>query len=275
MDYQNIRPEDWKYAQYGYEAVDLPVLLRIRYTGTQVAAHVTLAATTGDMTFEQGATTGDAATTTGSNPIAPVGGTVGVIDASDSEVDTLAKLLGVINHADDWEAWAVDLPGDESVEISAGNAIYLTTLADQDCTGANGFAVLVDTELKTAEDFAVGISFNGPSTGIHNHDANVLHQILKINANITMAGTPDGVYIYECNDITGTKTQVWHRALATATATEFATSGQPIISTTGRRLVVMAKTSGAITVPSLLVSARSYAFGPAIRHSKTWAELSV
>ena len=51
-------------------AVDTSQILKIRYIGSQLAAHVSLAATTGDMTFEQGATTAAAAVTTFTSDVA-------------------------------------------------------------------------------------------------------------------------------------------------------------------------------------------------------------
>lgn len=251
--------------EFGYGAVDLNVAFRIRYTGSQAAAHVSLAATTGDITFEQGATTAAAAVTTGTNP-----GTAGVINVSDASVDTLAKLVRVIDTAgSDWEAWLVDYPGDEASEISAGNSMFFGNLTDQDCTGDNGFASLVDTSLKTAEDYAVGVTWNGPSSKPHNEDMGMRHEILQIRANVTFAGATDGIYIYECDDRAGTKTQIGHYALTTATATNIPASGgveEPIISVDGHRIVVMAKdSSGAITPAVMHVIARSTPIHPVVR----------
>lgn len=268
--FYNIKPEDWTRTMVTRAAVDTPVACRIRYTGSEVAAHVSIGATTGDMTFEQGASTAAAATTTGDNPILPIGGTTGVIDISDTESDNLFKVIAAINLADDWEAWAVDLPGDYDTEISAGHGIFTVGgLSDQDCTGDTGFAVVVDTSLKTAEDFAAGVTFNGPCTEPHGSDANALHEIIKISATATFGGDTDGIYIYECDDIAGTKTQIGHLALASATATDFDADGEPMFSTKGKRLVVMAKdVSGAITSPNLEIYRRSYHFGPGIRDAK-------
>lgn len=263
----NDFPEDWTVKTYGYDAVDLPVALRIKYIGSQEEAHVSIANTTGDMRFEQGATTAAAAVTTGTNP-----GTAGVIDISD--LTYMHELINKINveGGGDWEAWPVDLLPDEAVEISAGNAMFKTNLTDRDCTGENGFAVVVDTSLKTAEDFCVGVTFNGPKSQIHNHDANVLHRIHQIRANVTYGGASDGIYVYACNDRDNTKEEIDHLALTSATATNFPASGDidgVLYQKQGRRLVFKAlDASGAITPVSLYVLASSKVVGPSINKSQ-------
>lgn len=265
----HIRPEDWRHVSYQRIGVDTPEVMRIHYIGSQAAAHVTLAATNGDMTFEQGATTAAAAVGTGDNP-----GTAGVINISD--YSTIHDVILEINSAADWEAWHVDFIPDNDIEVTAGNAIYLTTLADQDCTPTNGFAVLVDTSLETAEYFPVGVTFNGPNTDPHGTDSNVLHHIVQIDALATFAGATDGIYIYACNDKAGTSEQIGHLALVSATLTSFELNGEPLFSNSaypGSRLVVQTvDASGAITSPDIRVAAQSLAFGPATRVDKMWAE---
>lgn len=259
-----IRPEEWVRKTYSRQAVDTPVVMRIKYIGSQAAAHVTLAATTGDMTFEQGATTAAAAVTTGTNP-----GTSGVIDISDYSY--VSEVVAEINRAADWEAWMVDYRPDNDIEISAGNAIYLSTLADQDCTGENGFAVLCDTSLETAGIFPVGVTLNGPSSSIHNSDRGVLHEILKINASITYGGATGGINVYECDDVAGSSTLITNLPLTSATATEWVNSGVPLHQTKGRRFVFEAvDASGAITAPSIVIGARSYKFAPMVNPRKTF-----
>lgn len=263
----NVRPEDWIYKAYARVAVDTNVLLRIRYKGSQLAAHVSLATTTGDMTYEQGATTAAAAVGTGDNP-----GTSGVIDISG--LTYLYELLNMINATDDWEAWPVDYPPDHAIEVSAGNAIFFGNLADQDCTGENGFAVLVDTSLMTAENFPVGVTWNGPSTNPHGSDSNVLHEVLQIVADVTFGGATGGIDVILCDDVLQTSEVLTNLPLVTATATTFGTGDTPLFSNAekGGRLVFKAKdASGAITPATITVYARSYAYGPAFRKSKMWS----
>lgn len=265
-------PEEWFNRMYARTAVDTCQALRIRYTGEatgSAAAHITVAATTNDITFEQGTTTGAAATSTGKNPIAPVGGTTGVIDMSDASVDTLFKLMGRINLAKDWEAWMVDLRPGNDVEVSAAVGLFVAS-TDSDCTGANGFALLTDTSLLTAEHFSVGVTFNGPSTKPHAFDKNVLHEILKISAKVTYGGATGGIQIYQCDDFLGTEEQLGATLpLVSNTATDFGTGDTAMINTRGQRIVVFtADASGAITAPDITIFARSLPYGPGIRKSK-------
>lgn len=263
--YNEIRPEDWIRAQYGYEAVDLPKVIGIKYVGDEASGTVETAATTGDITLKHGALSSEAADTTV--------GSSGVLDLT--TYDTVQAVIAAINLSANWEAWAIDFPGDYDTNISAGNGIFPTTAATQ-AKVADGMSLVMDTSLKTAEDYPVGITLNGPSTHFHGTDVGVVHEIIKINANVTFGGASSGLYIYSCDDRLGTKTQIWHRALVSATATEYYSDGEPIISVDGHRLVVMAKdASGAITSPSLLIEARSYVRFPVARKSKLWGSHSI
>jgi hypothetical protein len=258
------------------DGVDTSVALRIRYIGSEVAAHVSVDhATDGtcDMKFEQGATTALAATTTGTNPIAPVGGTVGIIDMSDASVDTLAKLVRVINAATDWEAWLEDAPGDEAVEASAGVGLFPAS-SDSDCTVAAGYAVVLDTSLLTAEEFFAGITQNGPSNTPHPHDANVEHDLIEIRATATYTGGSQFISVYACDDVNGTAELIWGPVPAAATTVEkvINLSGNPITGTDGRRISVkFYNDTGAHTVTSLVLARETRIKGPALRSSKMWA----
>jgi len=231
---------------------------------------VSLAATTGDMTFEQGATTATASVSTGTNP-----GTAGVIDISG--LTYLRELHRAINAAEDWEAWYVDYPPDHAIEVSAGNAIFLGNLADQDCTGASGFAMKVDTSLMTAENFPVGVTWNGPSTNPHCSDSNVLHEVTMLQANVTFAGATNGIDVILCDDVLGTTETIVNLPLVSATATTWGDGNSVLYSNAekGGRLVFKAKdSSGAISSPNITITARSYAYGPAVRKKnlRAWQE---
>lgn len=253
---QCMLPEEWIRRTYSILAVDLSVVLRFKYIGSQAAAHVTIAATTGDMTFEQGATTAAADVSTGDNP-----GTAGVVDIS--ALSTVKDLHTTVNLAADWEAWFEDYLPDNDIEVTAGNAIFLTTLTDQDCTPANGYAVLGDTSLETAEIVPCGVSLEGPSSIIHNSDKQTLHEVLQINATVTFAGATDGLYVYAVDDLAGTKELLVQLPLVSATATEWKNSGEPLYSTKNRRIVFQATdASGAITSPTIIVSVRSKILAP-------------
>jgi len=268
---------------YGYSAVDLPVALAIYYTGPLAWGGVDVAATTGDLTFKSGATSGTATTTTETGPVLPVGGTAGIIDASDSEADTLYKIMKAIQLSDVWDCKLIDELPTEATEISAGNAMYLTAYSTgNDATVDGGFEIKTDTSLKTVDGtFSVGVTFNAQPSDIHPIDIGVLHEVFELEANITYGGTTGGIYVYECNDLDGTKVQIDHLPLTSATLTYFPTGGAndyPMWATKGRRIVFQAldihASAGAITVPTLLARTRSLAYTPVSRRP-TWADKSI
>lgn len=274
MFYNGVLVEDVVQDEQIRSGVDTSIMLRIKYIGSQAAAHVTLAATTGDMTFEQGATTAAAAVTTGTNP-----GTSGVIDISNTttaDVSTLHKLVGQINLAKDWHAWLVDVPGDFATEISAGNCAFITTLADQDCTGENGFAMLLDTSLGTAEVHYVGVTMQGPPDNPHPTDHNVLHQIFQVKATATYGAGNETITIYACDDDDGTKTAIYGPVAGAATTVEkvipTAYCEVPLAQVTGKRIsVLMANDTGEHTVTTLSALRRSAVVGPAIDPRRSWS----
>lgn len=271
MTCYNIAPQDWKRCIYRREGIDTPILLGIRYIGSAASGLVTVAATTGDLTFAHGVLSSEAVDTT-------VIVTTGIIDLT--TYDTLKKVLDVINQSPNWEAWPIDFPGDFAMNISSGNGAFTSAgvAAAQAKTDAGLTAsFVVDTSLATAETHYCGVTWNASSILPHNGDAQVLHEVMKFRALGTFAGATDGVYVYECDDVAGTKTQIGHFALVTATDTTFGTGDEPLISTKGKRLVFkIADASGALTAvgtssPCLEIFTRSYAFGPCVRANKMYS----
>jgi len=258
----NRQPQDYVRQIVTRDGVDTSKALGLRYTGSEASGLVTIAATTNDFTLSHGDLGSEAADAT-------VGAT-GVLDQT--TYSTIALLVQEINSSPNWEAWAVDLPGDYDTNISAGNGIFSVAAPWNAAVQAKvdaGVFPLADTSLKTAEDIAAGLTFNGPSLVPHGHDTNVLHEIMKIQASATFGGASDGLYIFECDDVAGTKTQVAHFALVTATSTPYGTGDEPLISTKGKRLCVMIKdASGAITAPKIEIFSRSYAYAPGVRAGK-------
>ena len=268
----NIRPEDWERSAVVRDGVNTSRALAIRYTGSQAAAHVSLAATTCDMTFEQGASTAAAAVGTGDNP-----GSSGVIDIS--ALSTIKDVVDAINAAADWEAWLVDIPGDRDCELSAGNGSFVTSLTDQDCTVAAGYMVLLDTSLETAEDFYAGVTYNGPSNTLHPHDHQALHEILQIKATATYGAGVETITVYACDDESNTKVAIYGPVIHSATTATDSIPGtvisEPICGAKGKRIsVLLANDTGAHTVTKLEITRRSYKFGPSSRPSKSMAYLS-
>ncbi len=265
-----IQPQDWIRKTYDLIAVDANKVLTMRYVGSQVAAHVSVASTTGDLTFEQGATTAAAVVGTGINPMSP-GGSTGIINISDHS--TVGEINSLINVARDWECWMTDYRPDNDIEVTAGNIITLSAYGtDNDATGANGFTLYADTSLETAEIFPVGVTLNGPSTGSHAVDFNVVHEIIQIIADVTFGGASSGLKIYACDDRKNTSALITTLPLVSGAATTFDAGGEPIIGTRGKRIVVEATdASGAITAPDIQIAARSFAYGPAYRGKKLYS----
>lgn len=257
-----IQPQDW-IRQHRVLGNDESVMLRIKYTGSQAAAHITTAATTGDITFEQGATTAAAAVGTGTNP-----GTAGVIDLSDYA--TLHALKLAINSpGDDWFAWLEDCPPDLTPELSAGNCSYITSETDQDCTVLGGKALLYQTDLETNESHYLGITLNGDPTVPHSNDHQVLHEILQIYSLIDFGTTLDSTLVYEYDDDAGTKVQVGVETLVDNTATTINLNGEPIYATKGKRWGIVVTGTGAIAAAATLrVHARSHVFGRSANRQK-------
>jgi hypothetical protein len=262
-----IPPQDVLSQIVTRDGVDTNKVLGIKYIGSAASGLVLIAATTNDFTLTHGVLASEA-----------VDNTIGASGVMDLTVyTTIQSMIDEINSSPNWEAWGVDLPGDYLTNISAGNGIFIVASpwdAAVQAKVAAGIFPLRDTSLGTIEDFGVGLTFNGPSSEPHGFDANVKHDIMKIVANVTFGGATDGLYIYECNDVAGTKTEVAHLALVTATITTFGSDNEPpLISTKGRRFVVIAKdASGAITSPKIEVFSRSYAFGPGVRKRKLYSQ---
>lgn len=259
--------KEWIYKRYARRLTDTAVALNIRYKGgTTGSAYgiISTAATTTDITFEQGASVAAAAVGTGVNP-----GATGVIDLTSYTTLKMVEREININGADDWECWAGDFPMDQLTNFSAGNGHFMV-VADQECQGANGYALCIDSSIETAEIFPVAVSLAGPSTEPHGTDRMVRHEILKISATLTFASGNQYLQIYECDDEAGTKSLIDTLTVATtATAQTWGTGDTPLYYTEGKRLVVMASNSAtAITAPSIEVDARSKVIGSTIDRAK-------
>lgn len=265
MGCYNIPPQDWVRQIVTRDGVDTNKVFGIRYIGSAASGIVTITATTNNFTFAHGVLSSEA-----------VDGTVGTAGEMDlTDFPSIITFLNEVNSSPNWEAWAVDLPGDFLLNFGSNTGVFLESSpwdAAVQAKVAGGIFPLFDTSKMVKEEFGAGITYNGPSSEPHGFDANVLHEILQIDANITLGDT-DGLYIYECNDVLGTKTEVAHYPLVTATATTFGNGIEPLISAKGRRLVVIVKDgTGAITSPILEIIVRSYAFGPGIRKSKLYSQ---
>ncbi len=264
--YLGIKPEDWVRKSLSFIG-DTSIHLRIRQKksaadGGEVAAHIIVNGTNGDITFEQGATTGAANTVTGDNP--QVGATAGVINLSDLVDNTYHALKIAINATEDWEAWLEGALPDDAVDASGtGNFIVQS---DLDCTTAAGAAVLGD--ISQAKFTCAGMTFQGPKTKVHKHDGQVLHELLQTKGKATYSGA--GTYkAFSCDDVAGTSTEILDiGAGATGVESAYPTDSGinvPVASVKDGRLVVKLSAVTTFTVADLFILGQSYAFGPGIR----------
>lgn len=271
MNSSNVRPEDWKRRSVN-SLNNAGVLLEIKNISEEVAAHISIDTTTGDITFEQGASTAAANTTTGDNP--QVGATPGVIDLSALLPKTFHSIKIAVNVTEDWECWLKGaLPGDAPETSGTG---VLTVETDLDCKPAAGAKVKL--EEVNADFMCAGLTFNGPSSGPHNHDAQVLHEVLQITHDISYAGTAT-LKLFSVDDVEGTSTEIDDITVGASTVfTEFPSGGnidEPIGGVDSFRLVVKfaAGTIHDLAANALTIRGRSYAHGPGLRESKLESSL--
>ncbi len=262
-----MKPEDWVRSSLNYSA-DQSVHLRIRQKktlakGGEAAAHIIVSGSTGDITFEQGANTAAADTTTGDNP--QVGATPGIINLSDLVSSTYHALQLAINATDDWECWLEGALPDDNPEASGGVGNFIVQ-SDLDCTTDAGAAVVGDDS--KALFSGAQLSFWDSDVNPHRHDGQVLHELLQAKATFTFTGAAQ-FRVFSCDDIAGTSTEILNIGAGASTVEALlptdAGIGEPIASTKSARLVVKFEAATTLTVSSLYINGRSYAFGPGIR----------
>lgn len=265
----SIMPQDWIRKAW-LITDDLTRLFGVKYVGSEVVGIVTTTSVaSAGMKFEQGATVGAALGTTGNNP-----GTNGVVDTSTSGTKTYHALMRKINAESDWEAWLeAALPDDAPYSAATNN---MAVVADQQAQGDDGYIILADNSV--SDHISAALTFNGPSSGPHNHDANVLHELLQVKANYGTGGSTITLKAYKCDDVSGTSSELrsWTAPSVAGTEVAYPTDagiGEPQTSTDTRRLVVkmFAATIADGSDNSLEILGRSYAHGPGIRKSKLWS----
>lgn len=260
-----IQPQDWQRQQRTLTN-DECEMIRIKYIGSQAAAHISTAVTTGIIKFEQGADTTAAVVGTGTNP-----GTAGLLDPED--FTDLKAIMTEINKTGDWISWLVDCPPDLSPSFTTNECAYITNETDRDCTVSGGQALYWDTSLETNEIHYCGITLNGDPALAGADDRQVLHEILSITADIDWGTSFTSCLIYEYDDIAGTKKKIGAITLIDGTETTHSNSGEPLYATKGKRWGLVALGAGLFTGAILRVSARSFRFGPSVRESKLWSTL--
>lgn len=258
MDRTLYRPEDWVNGVKRIVSIDTGVGGYIRYKGSAATATIDIANTTGDITLKE-ATVADVT-------VNPAGTTPGTIDLS-AEATTWGAVADLVNASPNWEMYLTGARRALTVcNAGAGHIVFAITAGD--CKTATGYPVLVLASVVLS--CPLGITFNGPSTGVHNHDANCLHRILQITGTFTYSGSgTQTIKVYACDDAAKTETLLDTILSATSTSANTIPGtvlGAPIYSQKGVRIVVESvAASGTFTAAVMTVTHESLKYGPGIR----------
>lgn len=258
--FSNVYPEEWEHFAIDF-GVDEHQLFAVKFVGTG-AGTLTIAGTTGDMTFLIDASA-DATI-----------GTAGVVDLS-ADVTDYDSLMRLINANDGWEAWLIGALPDDDPEASGSGDLLAVTAAN--CDGENGFAVLNDlSQIGHGIHMSAGLTRNGPSSKIHGHDGQVRIEMTRVIALATFTAGAQTLTIHACNDADGTSTVI--NTLPTLATTvqaaypaETVTAIEPLGATNGLRIVAKYTSSVSLTAVRLKIAGRTRIFGPGIRQSKLYS----
>jgi len=253
------------------DAVDTCVAGYLKYKGEEDSGLVTIAVTTGDMSFKHGATGSEVADTT----VNPTGTTPGPIDLS-TEAATFAPLGRLVNFSANWEWWWHAALPTEATEDS-GTAKIVNNLTDQQCKLANGYAVLIDTD--PAFWHSVAVTAWGPSSDPHGFDAGWYHQIEYINAGSTFASGASVLKIYAVNDDRWNPTveELYSFTMTSPTAKYLPKLDErwPIYNVEGKRFVLKIENTLAMTLPTLEIFFGSCKCAPGVRRGKLFDQKSL
>lgn len=119
---------------------DDDVALIIRYVGSNTSGGtVTVAATTGDITFATGAVGSSAADDTLECPVS--GALGGIIDVSNSACDTIGEVVDIINGSPNWRAVPINAMSADVIDASNNGSGSLLDFAEAQASGLNGVSV--------------------------------------------------------------------------------------------------------------------------------------
>ena len=176
------------------KADDEPVVMRIKYIGSEASGTVQVAATTSDMLFKHG----DAGSETADSTI-QVGTTAGTIDVSNAAANTVGEIVDVINASDNWEAVLID-----SLRADTSTAKFLTAAA----ASANTYFD-VNSDTSAALYLTVSLQNEGlPSD--NDDDSGQKNNIVEIQSTNTYGSGSSTISVYSC--VGSTETQVYSKA---------------------------------------------------------------
>jgi len=180
---------------------DEPVVMRIKYIGSEASGTVQVAASTSDMLFKHGDLSSEVADTT-----IKIGSTAGTIDVSDAAANTVGEIVDHINSSDNWEAVVID-----ALRSDTSTAKFLTAAAASANTSFD-----VNSDTSAALYLTVSLQNAGlPSTG--DDDSGQKNNIVEIMSKNTFGSGTSTISVHSCTGTT--ETQVYTKA-GGATTTE-------------------------------------------------------
>lgn len=262
-------PEQDKLKTQEKSLTDLNPQVTIYYVGDEPSGIIDVAASTSDVTFKHGAVGAEAVD---DDTVLDAGG-VGLVDLS-ADVTSWANFVNRVNASTNWRAsWNGALPGDAP---NSGATGYLIAVTGAQCKSATGYSLLLDTSVALHAN--LGLTYQGHPSAIHPTDSNVVHEVLRAQAQCTYTGAATWT-LYEVDDILQTSRAIY--TLTPAATTVLGSDpdatvalGEPIVAVNSRRLVAKFTAATTLTAADLRLHRRSWAYGVGIRRERTWARLS-
>lgn len=226
--------------------------LVVRYKGAQVSATVEVASTSGDITFKHGALSSEVVDTT----IDSGGNDPGVVDVSDSNVDTMGEVVDFINASANWEAYLVDcLRADDS------RTLLLTLSATQahKALVPSGVRLFKDSSQDDTFDISLAMMNRAFPNGFTRSHSHRICRINGIISNNTFGSGTNLIQVYEINPNDRSETKVYQRPGAATTVTQALQSiDVDITADEGNYLLVRMISSAAAATGFLTILGSTY-----------------
>lgn len=231
-------------------AVEGTPALRIKWTGSGVAATVVCTVTTGDLWFR----------TDGTIPDSTVGIPTlnGLIDVSNASGNTFLEVWANINASDNWQCQLLGV-----LPTHVSTATLDSVAATTDVTNAEGYEFLSSTAVEyDGTDFSgVGLAISGSYFAGKNvwvKERNFFNTLYRITYNLTYASGVTVLNIYAVDDVTGTLVAQFPAA-ATTVEKDIHFYGNELLTTQrGKRLVVFPSGDAALTAGACNITGISY-----------------
>ncbi len=180
-----------------HAADDEDVGILVKYIGAQASGTVTVAVTTGDITFKHGVLTEEVVDTT-------VVAVTGIIVVSETYGNTMGKVVDLINASANWEAKLVDC-----LRADASTVAMLKTMTETQAKVTGGIKLYKSTSACLNISLAIDRAI---FKGIEFDNALWINTILKIISENTFATGYSKIQIYSVNRANKTEEKVYERA---------------------------------------------------------------